>query len=412
MEVRGLSSEVVMTVSTPAAPLTPTGSLRTGLVATRRQFLGANLSSIAAMGIVVLGMAGWVFDTMWIYSEPALLGEQGHVLGPVFVLLAVLILIASPGRITPRRVEGSLMRALASGPEFRRRVHSELHGSEVYKARRYLPSVVVLGVLWATCAVAYYVLFRDAWTDPEVTVHSGAWVAAGLIGAGVASVLLMLPGRSPRTVMVDDEGRFFTDASQPQAQPEPPAPVTAVSPAPQPVEPVAAVPQPVPPVPAAPTSGRGRAAIGAVVGVLVTVLVVVGAVAFFALRGGEARSPSEVADLFGQARVKCLDFDVINDSTSTKTLGCRSDDAQLITVTTYGNVPAADEWLTDRCQVAEGSAARLQRGYYLVGEDFIVDMHQMRHPKFVTPTPMDRTATRLARVLDAAAIPYNCNAAR
>ena len=84
---------------------------------------------------------------MWLYSEPVPLGVQGHTLGPVFTLLAVLIIIASPRRVAPRRVDGSRMRALASGPDFRRRVHNELHGAEVYKARRYLASVGARGAL-------------------------------------------------------------------------------------------------------------------------------------------------------------------------------------------------------------------------------------------------------------------------
>ena len=166
-----------------------------------------------------------------------------------------------------------------------------------------------------------------------------------------------------------------------------------------------------PPAPVESTGkGRGRMALGAVVGVLVTVLVLAGAAAFYVLRGGEARSPSEVADLFGQAKVNCLDFDVITDSRATKTLGCRTDDVQIITVTTYGNMPDDDDWLSDRCTASQGDVGRLRRGYYLLGDDFIVDMHQLRHPKFVKPTPMDRTSARLGRVLDASVVPYNCNA--
>ena len=405
-----------MAVSSPAAPITPTGELRAGLVATRRQYLGATLSSLAALGLIGLMVAGWMSETMWLYSEPAPLGVQGHTLGPVFTVLAVLILFASPGRVTPRRVNGSLMRALASGPEFRRRVHTELHGAEVYKARRYLPSVVALAVLWIAGAVVYYVSMADVRGDPGVTMHAGARGAVAVLAAGILGVLLMLPGRSRRTVLVDDEGRFFTDPASPQAVApvEPSVPVAAapVQSAPPsesvvPITPVAV--QPAAPAPAA-KFGRGRLVIVAVLSVLATVLALVAAVGYFATRAGEARSPSEVVDLFGQARVKCLDIDVITISTSTKTLGCRTDDAQIITVTTYGNRPSPEQWLSDRCQVTEGATARLRRGYYLVGEDFILDMHQLRHPEFVTVTPMDRTATRLARVLDAAAVPYNCNA--
>lgn len=378
-----------MAISSPAAPITPTGALRVGLVATRRQYLGANLSSLAALTLIGLMVAGWMSDTLWLYSESTPLGEQGHTLGPVFTVLAVLLLVVSPGRVAPRRVDGSLMRALAAGPEFRRRVHTELHGAEVYKARRYLPSVVALAVLWIAGVAAYYLSMREVWADPDVTMHTGAKWAVVVLAVGVLGVLLMLPGRSRRTVLVDDEGRFFTDPGSPQA----------------PVEPA----RPAAPAPAA-GFGRGRIAIVAVLSVLATVLALVAAVGYFATRGGEARSPSEVADLFGQARVKCLDFDVITISTATKTLGCRTDDAQIITVTTYGDLPTSDAWLADRCEVSQGATARLRRGYYLVGEDFILDMHQLRHPKFVTVTAMNRTATRLARVLDAAAIPYNCNA--
>jgi hypothetical protein len=326
-------------------------------------------------------------------------------------------------------VNGSLMRALASGPEFRRRVHTELHGAEVYRARRYLPSVVALAVLWVGGVVAYYVSMADVRGDPGVTMHAGAKWAVAVLAAGILGVLLMLPGRSRRTVLVDDEGRFFTDPASPQALGEPSAPVAAapVQPVAVPSQSVTAVPvsatpaesvlpvtpvavQPAAPAPAPPARfGRGRIVAVAVLSVLATVLALVAAVGYFATRAGEARSPSEVADLFGQARVKCLDFDVISISKSTKTLGCRTDDAQIITITTYGDRPTPEQWLSDSCQASEGATARLQRGYYVVGEDFILDMHQLRHPKFVTVTPMNRTATRLARVLDAAAIPYNCN---
>ena len=48
-----------MAVSSPAAPITPTGELRAGLVATRRQYLGANLSTLAAFGLIGLMVAGW-----------------------------------------------------------------------------------------------------------------------------------------------------------------------------------------------------------------------------------------------------------------------------------------------------------------------------------------------------------------
>lgn len=411
----GATPEVDMTVSTPAAPVAPIGELRQGLVATRRQYLGATLSSVAGLGIVAVGAGGWMFESLRIYSEPALLGEQGYTLGPVFVGLAVLILLASPRRLGARRIDGSRARAMATMPVFRKRVRTELHGAELYRAHRFLPSVVVLGLLWLGTAVAFVAMFREEWADPQVTVLNGTWATVGVLAAGVLGVLMMVPGRSSHTVLVDDEGHFFTDgpvAAGMAAPAEAPQAVAAAG-APQAVAAPAVVADVAPGSPppagrAADGTGRGRMIVGALVGALVMVLVLVGAVAFYALRSGEARSPSEVADLFGQAKVTCLDFDVISDTRATKTLGCRTDDVQIITVTTYGDRPAPEQWLSEWCESSDGSAGRLRRGYYLVGDDFILDMHQLKPPKFVKPTPIERTSTRLARVLDASVIPYDC----
>jgi hypothetical protein len=131
-------------------------------------------------------------------------------------------------------------------------------------------------------------------------------------------------------------------------------------------------------------------------------------VAFIALRGGEAGQPGDLVDKFDQAGVLCLDYDVITDSRSVKTLGCRTDDVQILTITTYGDRPSSEEWLREACSVADGTDPRLSRGYYLLGSDFVIDMHQLKPPDFVRPTPLDRTSKRLARVLGAERVPYNC----
>ena len=178
----------------------------------------------------------------------------------------------------------------------------------------------------------YYVSMADVRGDPGVTLHAGAKWAVAVLAVGILGVLLMLPGRSHRTVLVDDEGRFFIDPASPQVVAHDAAGGGAGAAGTVAVP--SAAPAPAPPA----RFGRGRrwssrcsacwprAGPG-------------GGGGYFASRAGEARSPSEVVDLFGQARVTCLDLDVITISTSTKTLGCRTDDAQIITVTTYGTAP-------------------------------------------------------------------------
>lgn len=385
-----------MTVSSPAERVSPVGPLRTARVGSFRQLLGANLSALAAFGILVLGIFApmrLLDDATLLYTKPAALGQEGYSLGLLFLVGAVLVLLASPKRADPIRVNGSWARAKASVSDYRRQVRSELPGRALYKENRYLPSVIASVVLWVGMAVAYYVVFRDVWSDPEVTAEPAAWVAVGSLGAGLLGALLMLPGRPQEMVQVDEEGRLFRDVGDTEGPLQGPVPLPTGS---------ASTATGAP-------AGRGRLMTGLVVGFLVTVVVAVGILGVAAYLAGEARSPSEVADLFPKTGVTCQDFEVISDERSSKTLGCRAEGAKIITITTYGNRPSSSEWLADWCTTSIGEPARLRRGYYLVGDDFMIDILQLRHPDFIEVTPLKRIATRLAAAVDATAIPYDCN---
>ena len=385
-----------MTVSPPAERVSPVGPLRTARVGSVRQVLGANLSALGAIGILLLGVLApmrLLDDAALLYTKPSAFGQEGYSLGLLFLIGAVLVLLAAPKRADPIRVNGSWTRAKASVSDYRRQVRRKLPGRALYKERWYLPSVIASVLLWVGLAVSYYVVFRDVWSDPDVTTEPAAWVAVGSLGAGLLGALLMVPGGTQKTAQVDDEGRLFSDAGDTEEALQGPVPLrtggggTATG---------------------AP-AGRGRLMTGVVVGSLVTVVVAVGILGVAAFMAGEARSPSEVADLFPKAGVTCQDFEVISDERSSKTLGCRAEGAVIITITTYGHRPSSSEWLADWCTTSLGEAARLRRGYYLVGEDFVVDIHQLRHPDFIKVTPLKRTASRLAAAVDATAMPYDCS---
>ena len=391
-----------MTVSPPVERVTPVGPLRTARPGSFRQLLGATLSAVAALVILFLVLGGVVqlADNMaFLYTQPASditgagrlsLVQEAHTLGVAFFVGAVLVLVATPKRADPLRVDGSRTRAWGSVPGYRRRVRRQLHARALYKESRYLPSVIANAVLWAGMAVGYYLAFSDVWSDPEVTTENAAWVAVGSIAAGLLGALLMIPMGHQQLVRVDDEGRLFTDAGEAIDGEDHPSLVPVRS------------EQGGAPV------GRGRLVTGVLVGLLVAVVVVVGVIGAVVLMGGEARSPSTVADLFPKAGVVCKDFDVLTDDRATKTIGCRAKGSKLITITTYGNRPSSDEWLADWCATNAGAPARLRRGYYVVGDDFIIDIKQLPHPGSVEVTPIKRTATRLAVAVDGTARPYDC----
>lgn len=45
-----------------------------------------------------------------------------------------------------------------------------------------------------------------------------------------------------------------------------------------------------------------------------------------------------------------------------------------------------------------------------MGDDFVIDIKQLRHPDSVQVTPIKRTAARLAAAFDGTATPYRCGA--
>jgi hypothetical protein len=157
---------------------------------------------------------------------------------------------------------------------------------------------------------------------------------------------------------------------------------------------------------------RGSLLVRLLVAVVVVVLAFAGVIAFVTLRDGEARSPSDIADRFEAAGVVCRRYDVISDERDVKVLGCSAEGAQIITITTYGDRPSPEEWLDLKCESAQGVARALQRGFYVVGDDFVLDVQQLPHPRSVQPTPLNRVAARLAEVLDAEVYRYDCSARR
>lgn len=264
-----------------------------------------------------------------------------------FFLGAVLVLVATPRRADPRRIQGSRVRAWASVAGYRRQVRRELHARALYTNGRYLLSVIANAVLWTGMAIVYYLAFSDVWSDPEVTTEDAAWVAVASIAAGLLGALLMVPVGHQRLVRMDDEGRLFTDAGD--AISDGAVDDADAHPSVMPLrteEGGATLGAP---------AGRGRLVTGVLVGFLVAVLVVVGVLGAVVLLGGEARSPSTVADLFPTAGVVCKDFDVVTDERATKTLGCRAEGSKIITITTYGNRPSSSEWLADWCATTVGS---------------------------------------------------------
>ena len=142
--------------------------------------------------------------------------------------------------------------------------------------------------------------------------------------------------------------------------------------------------------------------------VLLTIAVAVAIVGYLAVGRGEARSPNELGDRLADVDITCVKYDKIFDERQSKALGCRSDDAQLITITTYGNRPATDEWLEDLCRSSEGQSDALRRGVYIVGEDWIIDMHQLAVPKGVKVTPIAQTSGAIASELGGVLTPYDC----
>jgi len=175
------------------------------------------------------------------------------------------------------------------------------------------------------------------------------------------------------------------------------------------------VPTPPPPPVEVPTPGSasqpkpkrgGTIVLKVLAAIGLLALVFVGIAIYFGTRP-VAPSPSDLADRFDDAGVVCREFDKIYDDRDQKALGCVTQDSQVLTITTYGDRPDPKTWLADSC--ATRSAQQNQAGYYVVGDDFIIDMTQGAFPEALgAPTPIAQTSAALADELDGTATAYDC----
>lgn len=141
----------------------------------------------------------------------------------------------------------------------------------------------------------------------------------------------------------------------------------------------------------------------------VAAVVVVGVVIVFSVMQGTAADPSDLADRFPAAGVTCTDFDVLYNNKSSKGLGCTTDYSHIISIMTWGNRPAADEYFADLCATVDADSI-LREGAYVIGDGFIITIAQGSYPEDLlgTPPTPQADAEALAGVLDGQASTYAC----
>lgn len=410
------------------APASSVGKVRSVLVATRRQALSNAVHSVAAVVLLGLAVGGFAFEGLRVYEEPAVLGVQAYALGPLFVIIAFVQLIAVPPRVGPRRTAGSWARAMTVGPDYQRALRHDLHIPALYASTGYAARLTVAGLVWAVAAVAYAALFNEVWTDDAVTIRGGAYISAAAIALGLLATVGMWPTRGQTHLDIDDQGNFVdTDVPLQQSGSVP----TAAAPRPQATEtelPPYVWAQQTGPTPAATSTpvttpleeapmkiptrndsrGVGKALTGALLGSVLTIGVLVAIVGYFTVFRGEASDPNDIADRFESVGIVCQDYDKIYDDRDSKALGCRTDDAKLVKVMTYADRPSVEDWLNLKCEEYADSAKHLKQGYLVVGEDYIVELNQMPVPDYVTTHPLKKQAQRLADELDATLSDYDC----
>jgi hypothetical protein len=406
------------------APASSVGKVRSVLVANRRQALSNALDSVAAVVLLGLAVGGFAFEGLRVYEEPGVLGVQAYALGPLFVIVAFVALLAVPPRIGPRRTSGSWARAMTVGPDYQRALKRDLHIPALYRAAGYTARVTLGAIVWAAAAVAYAALFNEVWTDDTVTVRGGAYVAAGAIALGLLASAGMWSTRGQAHIAIDEQGNFVdmevtnrpivahsesVAPDRPPAEGEvaaPPYVWTAAAPPTIATTPLEEVPMKIPT--RNDSRGVGRALTGALLGSVLTIGVIVAIVGYFTVFRGEASDPNDVADHFENVGIVCQDYDKIYDDRDSKALGCRTDDAKLVKVMTYADRPSVEDWLNLKCEEYADSAKHLKQGYLVVGDDYIVDLNQMPVPDYVTPHPLKKQAQRLADELDATLSDYDC----
>lgn len=189
------------------------GPVRRAIVPARRQFVGANLASAAALVLFFMPVLGLAFDSLRIAerSSGGVVVEY-VVAGPIFTFLALAVALVMPRRVFPRRVSGSWLKAKAATGPFLADVRRGLGVRALYKHAGFMLRVVLLGLLWAGAAIAFASL-----TSPEASFspRGGTPVTWAMIGLGVLGTALMIPGRHSRTVLVDDAGHFTEEPLAP-----------------------------------------------------------------------------------------------------------------------------------------------------------------------------------------------------
>jgi hypothetical protein len=168
-----------------------------------------------------------------------------------------------------------------------------------------------------------------------------------------------------------------------------------------------ATPGPSTPPASAPSATSKRSRVRTLFSVLL-VLATVAAVAYYAYLklGREARSPSELADRFGQAGVTCTDRKATLDLKNTKSLWCATADGKAITVTTWAEKFNYDQWLNTHCRVTSGAA--VERGAAVVADKWIVDIQRLVR----TGPTAEKVATALSGVLGGSVRIYDCGQIR
>lgn len=379
-------------------------TLRKVLIGSPRQAFGASVCSLAGVCVIAVGVGGWVFEDLRVCEKQALWGLQAYVLGPLFVLVALVVLLIVPQRVGPRKIGGSRARAIAARPDYRKMLRRELHISAIYRAKGYLFRVLLLVVLWLAAGSFFAVRFGQVWSDPDVTVRMGAYVAPASMGLGLLAALLMMPTLSQVTASIDEAGDFVPSLGTN----EPKAMVTMTNDVPTPLEAPQPLWQSVSPGSSGRRGGVRRPLLIALFSSLLTIGVVVGVVAYLALGQGQAASPNTIAGQFKSSGVTCRSLRTIFDDRSSKSLGCTTTDNKLISITTYGKRPAEDEWLALKCKTWASSSNALQKGIFVVGKDFILDMNQLAVFKGMKVTPLKQTAAALAQTLGGTTHTYDC----
>lgn len=189
------------------------GPVRRAIVPARRQFVGVNLASAAALVLLFMPALGQVSDGLRLAerSSGGVVVEY-LVAGPIFIVFALAVALAMPRRLFPRRVRGSWLKAKAATVPFLADLRSRLGVRAVYKREGFVVRIVLLGLLWVGAAVAFPSVVS---TTSSFSPRGGTPVTWAVIVLGAIGTALMIPGGRTRTVLVDDAGHFTEEPLAP-----------------------------------------------------------------------------------------------------------------------------------------------------------------------------------------------------